>query len=177
MCWQKHLPGASKKEDVWLNPVPVSACGTSFHDIIQNMMVAAQVPRSFTAMCLQADWHNVCEECGADWSIGHFAVILLTDVVYGVFFFFSFFLELMLFPGILETWDYISWSYRLSREFIFPWQGQWGQRGPPGRSGAPGRDGEDGKDGEPGLPGSPGLQVSVLLNDGGSSLFPLNLKF
>lgn len=92
MCWQKHLPGASKKEDVWLNPVPVSACGTSFHDIIQNMMVAAQVPRSFTAMCLQADWHNVCEECGADWSIGHFAVILLTDVVYGVFFFFSFLL-------------------------------------------------------------------------------------
>lgn len=90
MCWQKHLPGASKKEDVCFNPVPVSACGTSFHDIIQNMMVAAQVPRNFTAMCLQADWHNVCEECGADWSIGRFAVILLTDVVYGVFFFFSF---------------------------------------------------------------------------------------
>lgn len=74
----------------------------------------------------------------------------------------------MLFPCILESWDYISWSYRLSW-IHFPWQGQRGQRGPPGRSGAPGRDGEDADDGEPGLPGSPGLQVSMFHCDGGSS--------
>lgn len=83
----------------------------------------------------------------------------------------------MLFPGILETWDYISWNYRLSADFIFHWQGQWGQRGPSGRSGAPGRDGEDGKDGEPGLPGSPGPQVILHPNDLGSSFFPLNLIY
>lgn len=89
MCWQKCLPGASKKENACLSPVPVSACGTSIHDIIQNMMVAAQVSRSFTSIvsagrltqCVWRMWSRAR-------SMGHFAVILLTDVLCGLFFFF-----------------------------------------------------------------------------------------
>lgn len=56
MCWQKHLP-------VGLRPVPVSACGTSFHNIIQNMTAAAQVPPVVSAGRLT---QCVCEEFRAE---------------------------------------------------------------------------------------------------------------
>lgn len=100
--------------------VPVSACGISFHDIIQNMTVAAQVLWSFSAIagsltqCVWRMWSR-------DQSIGHFTAIFLADVPYGVFFFFLLFfvLELRRFPGILRNWviDFMklqpfSWIYR-----------------------------------------------------------------
>lgn len=66
MCWPKHLPGASIKEDVCWSPVPVSACGTSFHDIIQNMTEAAQVSWSFTSIVSAGRLTQLCEECGAE---------------------------------------------------------------------------------------------------------------